>query len=104
MQITALGQTDTDLVYKGKLHKESRTGAKLQMDEIEKLWLKFLVGPCVVLTLTMSVEVKPKLMTMAVRVRRLRALLFSWIQQQKFCSAAGVHLNSSARAISSSSM
>lgn len=52
----------------------------------------------------MSAEARPKLMMMAVMVRRLRALLFSCIQQQKCCRAAGLHLNSSARARESSNM
>lgn len=54
--------------------------------------------------LTISVEARPKLMTMALSVSRLRALLFSCSQQQNCCRDAGHHLNSSARASSSSSM
>lgn len=55
-------------------------------------------------TLTMSVEARLKLITMALSVSRLRALLFSCSQQQNCCRDAGHHLNSSARASSSSSM
>lgn len=54
--------------------------------------------------LTMSVEARLKLITMALSVSRLRALLFSCSQQQNCCRDAGHHLNSSARASSSSSM
>lgn len=96
-------QINVHLVYKGQLPGAILQTYKGKSRVEEHGSLCKLLFSCVIQTLTMSVEANPKLMKIAMRVNRLRALLFSWIQQQKCCSDEGVHLNSSARATSSSS-
>lgn len=70
-------QINVHLVYKGQLPGVILQTYKGKSYVEEHGSLCKLLFSCVIQTLTMSVEANPKLMKIAMRVNRLRALLFS---------------------------